>query len=252
MLVKASILAAALISAGASLSSLDFREIYDGMYPVNGLRRDVLNLCHEVEPTFVRAVSSDREGCYDSMPDPVERAIGWVRTSARLEAMRRIPTAVELAERVLAEAVATHRLDRLGPPQFTGYATLPSAAIRPCDDAAIGLRPVAAAPALSLVDPGGRLPRHVAARDDGAAALAALGLAPHAAPLAARLHLAREAELPPLPLSGTTDPVVSDSARPAFRAASAAALLDLVPAPGDGADAPLASRVAAIGCKTPI
>ena len=41
MLVKASIAATALIFAVGSLSSIDFRELYDEMYPVNGLRRVV-------------------------------------------------------------------------------------------------------------------------------------------------------------------------------------------------------------------
>src|SRR5712691_5856664 len=102
MLVKASILATVLICAVVSLSRVDFRELYNEMYPVNGLRRDVLNLCHQTEPTFVRAIEADRVGCYDGMPDPVERAIGWVRTSTRLAAMRH-PSPVELAERLLAE-----------------------------------------------------------------------------------------------------------------------------------------------------
>src|ERR1051325_1064690 len=98
MLVKASIAGIAVICAVVSLSRVDFRELYDEMYPVNGLRRDVLNLCHQSEPTFVRAVESNRVLCYDSMPDPVELAIGWVRTSSRLAAMRR-PTPVEVAEK---------------------------------------------------------------------------------------------------------------------------------------------------------
>src|SRR5712692_11816985 len=131
MLVKASIVATALISAVVSLSSIDFRELYDGMYPVNGLRRDVLGLCHQAEPTFVRAVRSSRDNCYDSMPDPVELAIGWVRTSSRLAAMTRTPTAVELAERLMVEATTQRRFDLLGPRRFTGYAGVPAAALLP-------------------------------------------------------------------------------------------------------------------------
>src|SRR5436190_12156435 len=106
MLVKASIAGAALIGAAVSLISLDFRELYNEMYPVNGLRRDVLGLCHEAKPAFVRAVRRDRENCYDSMPHSVELAIGWVRTSSRLAALQKTPTAVELAERLMGEEAA--------------------------------------------------------------------------------------------------------------------------------------------------
>ena len=133
MLVKASIFATLLIVGVASLSRVDYRQLYDEMYPVNGLRRDVLSLCHQAQPTFVRAVEADRVGCYDGMPDPVERAIGWVRTSSRLAAMRH-PSPVETAERLLVAAAAERRINRLVEPRFTGYAAMPAAA-RPCEDA---------------------------------------------------------------------------------------------------------------------
>src|SRR5712692_8795269 len=109
------------------------------MYPVNGLRRDVLGLCHQVE-----------------------RAIGWVRTSSRLAAMRRTPTAVELAERLLAAAATERRMDRLGARRFTGYSTMPAAALPPCVDAAKGLTLVAATQDLALAQPNDRLARHIA------------------------------------------------------------------------------------------
>src|SRR5712692_7650748 len=150
MLVKASIFATVLICTVVGLSHIDFRELYNGMYPVNGLRRGVLNLCHQAEPTFVRAVRSDRDGCYDSMPDPVELAIGWVRTSSRLAAMRRTSTAVELAERLLVEAATQRRLDLLWPRRFTGYGTMQAVALRPCADPATGPALVAATTDLAL------------------------------------------------------------------------------------------------------
>src|SRR5579884_3433874 len=103
MLVKACIAATALICAAVLLSAVDFRDLYNEMYPVNGLKRDVLGLCHQAQPTFIRAIRGDRVNCYDSMPDNVDLAIGWVRTSSRLAALSRKPTAMELAERLLAE-----------------------------------------------------------------------------------------------------------------------------------------------------
>src|SRR5438128_2190210 len=134
MLVKASIFVTVLICGLVSLSRVDFRELYNEMYPVNGLRRGVLTLCHQAEPTFIRAIEADRVGCYDGMPDPVERAIGWVRTSSRLAAMRH-PSPVELAERLLAEAITQRQIERFAEPRFTGYAMLPASAVRPCEDA---------------------------------------------------------------------------------------------------------------------
>ena len=99
MLVKASIAATVILVATLTAHTVNFRELYNEMYPVNGLKRDVLGLCHQAKATFVRAVRSDREGCYNSMPDSVETAIGWVRTTTRLTALKQGQTAVETAER---------------------------------------------------------------------------------------------------------------------------------------------------------
>ncbi len=181
MLVKAGIAAVALIGAVVSLISLDFREIYNEMYPVNGLRRDVLGLCRVAKPAYIRAVRSDRENCYDSMPDSVEKAIGWVRTS-RLAAMRQPPTAIELAERLLANADAQRRFGIGGPIQFTGYLAMQAVGVRRCTDAASDLAPVDAmadlrlrlTPGLPPGLPSERLARQIVGGDD--AVLAALGL----------------------------------------------------------------------------
>ncbi|HEX3862194.1 MAG TPA: hypothetical protein VHY35_10925 [Stellaceae bacterium] len=134
MLVKASIAATALIVATLTLHSVDFRELYNEMYPVNGLKRDVLGLCHQAKPTFVRAVRADRNSCYDSMPDSVELAIGWIRSTTRLATMRLTQTPVERAEQLLTEVAAQRRLNLPGAAEFTGYAPLPAAAI-PCNTA---------------------------------------------------------------------------------------------------------------------
>ncbi len=236
MLVKASVAATALIFAAVGLSSIDLRQLYNEMYPVNGLRRDVLTLCHQAEPTFIRAVKVDRVGCYDSMPDPVELAIGWVRTSSRLAAMRQ-PTPVEVAERLLVAAISERRLDRLGPPQFTGYALVTGGAARACDGAKSPVA-VASAPAL----PDDRLVLH-AVRGDGAA-LAALGLMPHRLRLAA----SRRPELPILSLGGAGGGSGTPEA-----ANGIAGLVDPAPAPDLGGDsAPLLAPAAAPSlCRTP-
>jgi hypothetical protein len=157
-----------------TLSVIDLRQLYNEMYPVNGLRRDVLSLCHEVQPTFVRAIEADRVGCYDSMPDPVELAIGWVRTSSRLAALHR-PTPVEVAERLLVAAIQERRLDRLGPLHFTGYSMVTGGAAHACDDGG-AVAPAAGKPDLALALPDDRLVLRLARGDR--AAMAALGLQP--------------------------------------------------------------------------
>ena len=44
MLVKLGIAAAVLTYATVSLASVDYRELYNEMYPVNGLKRGVLEI----------------------------------------------------------------------------------------------------------------------------------------------------------------------------------------------------------------
>jgi hypothetical protein len=215
MLVKASILATALIAVTVGLSSVDFRELYNEMYPVNGLKRGVLGLCREAKPSFVRALRSDRENCYDSMPDPVELAIGWTRTSSRLAELNKMPSSIELAERILDEAAVQRRLG--APlPLFSGYVQTP-AAPRPCTEA----KAIATfADDNDLKAPSNnrlasdRLARRIAGTDE--ATLAALGLSPRGA----KPGVVRYQELPIMPLNG--------------------------------AAAPTASQTAASGCKTPI
>ncbi len=200
------------------------------MYPVNGLRRDVLNLCHQAQPTFVRAIRESRDNCYDSMPDPVELAIGWVRTSSRLEAMRQPLTPVERAERLLVEAAAQGRFGALGPRRFTGYETMPAAVLRPCEDPAKGR----AATALALPNDraaNDRLARQIAGGQE--TALAALGLAPRDA----RPDPPHEPGLPVLPLGGATASGRRDHAPTAGL--------------GDSSGLSLAPPAATPGCKTP-
>jgi len=219
MLVKSSIAAVAVIAAVVGLSRVDYRQLYDEMYPANGLRRDVLNLCQDFKPTFVRALETDRVGCYDSMPDPVERAIGWVRTTSRLAAMRH-PTPVEQAEKLLVLSTLHGREDLLQPLQFTGYIAQP-AAVQPCKPTALALAP--GAPPVAL------------ARSD-APALAAIGVLPGNKPVERRAANA----LPVLPMGDAPQAVAvgaGDTASGLLDAAAAAALGDNAPA--------------ATGCRTP-
>jgi hypothetical protein len=194
MLVKASILATILVAATVTATQVDFRELYNEMYPVNGIKRDVLGLCQQAEPTFIRAVKADRTSCYDSMPDSVEQAIGWVRTSSLLAELNNKPTAVELAEKLLAQRIKTGAFGIV--PQFTGY-VVPAPPTRPCPDIARGLVPLPTEADAKSTRSADRLARRVSGND--AAALTALGLAPQGA---AQPASTRDQGLPVLPLNG--------------------------------------------------
>jgi len=216
MLVKSSVAAVLVIAAVAGLSRVDYRELYDEMYPVNGLRRDVLNLCHDAKPTFVRALQSDRIACYDGMPEPVATAIEWVRTSARLAAMRR-PTPVEQAEKLLVEATLPGRDELLATPQFTGYVAQP-AAVLPCKPTALALAAE-------------RTPIALARPQDPA--LAAVGVLP--AGKRAERHLTAELPLIPLGDGGKTGSAgTGDTASGLLDATAAAALGESQAAPPAG------------------
>jgi hypothetical protein len=81
---KAVFVAVAVISAGIGAHSLNPRELYNEMYPVEALKRDAFHICNDANPTFIRAVKVDREACYDSMPEAIEQALGRVRPSSAL------------------------------------------------------------------------------------------------------------------------------------------------------------------------
>ncbi len=235
MLVKASIAGIAVICAAVSLSRIDYRELYNEMYPVNGLRRDVLTLCHRAEPTFVRAIEADRIGCYDGMPDPVELAIGWVRTSSRLAAMRH-PTPVEIAEKMLVASAAGGRFVRPAEPRFTGYAAMPGGAVAACGDAAPGL----------LTASDDQSMRRFAAGE--ATPFAALGL-----PRVGGRSASQQPDLPILSLGGTGDSTPPEN--PQGMAAAADTRGDPTGDSGGDLGAGAASlravRSAAAACKTP-
>lgn len=84
MIGKAGLVAAIAIAAVASGRSIDMRSLYDQMYPVSTLKRDALDLCHESDPTFVRAWRDDRVSCYSGMPHAIAMALGFVRPASTL------------------------------------------------------------------------------------------------------------------------------------------------------------------------
>lgn len=234
MLVKLGIAAAVLTYATVSLASVDYRELYNEMYPVNGLKRGVLGLCQAAKPTFVRAIEQDRIDCYDSMPSAIERAIGWIRTSARLAAMR-APTGVELAEKLMQQAELRQPFGLL---RFASNTVPAGGSSSACESAATQVAAAAAPKGLSSAQPNAhlanaplaneQLAQRIASGDEKL--LAELGIAKPGA----RPDAKRSQELPVLPLVG--------SGAPTSNAAAA-------PPPGLGGSGP--APLVAAGCRTP-
>ncbi|HTZ37525.1 MAG TPA: hypothetical protein VMB84_15950 [Stellaceae bacterium] len=84
MLRKTAVVAIALASAVVGAHSLNPRELYNEMYPVETLKRDAFHICDEADPTFVRAVRADRDACYQSMPHAIAVALGLKRPGGAL------------------------------------------------------------------------------------------------------------------------------------------------------------------------
>jgi hypothetical protein len=92
--------AAAIVFVGTQ--TLHPRELYNQMYPVETLKRDTFRLCSDADPAFIRAVRSDREACYNSMPHAIAVALGRVRPdSAAIAALLDPAHQIEL-QRALA------------------------------------------------------------------------------------------------------------------------------------------------------
>src|SRR5580692_5910387 len=84
MLGKVGFVAIVLVSAGVATHPLNPRELYNQMYPVEALKRDAFHICNDADPTFIRAVWSEREACYNSMPHIIAVALGRVHPKEAL------------------------------------------------------------------------------------------------------------------------------------------------------------------------
>jgi hypothetical protein len=78
MVFKAGLVVAAVVSAAIGVQSFNPRQLYNEMYPVETLKRDVFNICRDADSTFIRAARTDRERCYDSMPRLIGIALGRI------------------------------------------------------------------------------------------------------------------------------------------------------------------------------
>ena len=101
MIGKRGFIAIAVVSAFMGAHSLNPRELYNEMYPVETLKRDAFGICHAANPSFIRAFKDDRETCFDSMPNAIEVALGRVHrgvpSPASLDPSRQAELLIQLA-----------------------------------------------------------------------------------------------------------------------------------------------------------
>jgi hypothetical protein len=132
MLSRTSFVVIAVVSAVVGAHSLNPRELYNQMYPVETLKRDAFHICDESDPTFVRAVGADREACYNSMPHLIAVALGRARPGSGLT-MAALQDPSREAELLMTLAAMPPRQPITVPRSFANTAWLHALAPA-CDD----------------------------------------------------------------------------------------------------------------------
>lgn len=176
MIGKAGLVAAIAVAAVVSGRSIDMRGLYDQMYPVSTIKRDTLDLCHESDPTFVRAWRADRVACYSGMPHSIAMALGLAHPASTLaELFAPFGGGLVGTDSLLAAAGLAGQLSMSREPPLTARL---AASKNPCDVAAAGLdamplRSIDDQKALKilsdrrrLVDPRGLMPTRVPSQSD--------------------------------------------------------------------------------------
>src|SRR5258707_13512913 len=85
----------ALIFAAIGAHSLNPRQLYGEMYPVEPVKRDAFHICDEADPSFVRAGGTQREAGYTKMRQVTAGAMcpvgpgGWLLSRALTSPPRR-------------------------------------------------------------------------------------------------------------------------------------------------------------------
>jgi hypothetical protein len=220
MLGKISLLAAAMLPVAIGARSLDVRELYNEMYPLEPVKREAFKICDEADPTFVRAVKFDREACYNSMPHIMVVAMGRVRPTDALTMQALIDPSRE-AELLMMLAAMPPRQPITEPRSFANTAWI-RALSPPCNDKRV-MSSVSDAPPLGLPPANGRAAAVDRAIQNNLPPL------PRAAPSAGARHDA----LPVISLNGGA----AGSAPPAAKADSGVAPFKSLPAPDVGDNA---------------
>ena len=81
---KTGVAAVALIFAAIGAHTLKPRELFHEMYPLEPVKQDAFRICDDSDPTFVRAVGTEREACYNKMPHTMAVAMGRIKPGGAL------------------------------------------------------------------------------------------------------------------------------------------------------------------------
>lgn len=129
---KAGFIAVGLVFAAVGMQTLNPRELYREMYPLEPVKQDAFQICDQADPTFVRAVGSDREGCYDRMPHVMAVAMGRLKPADDLAWQRPADPSREV-ELAMLLAATPPRQPVTVPRSFSNTAWMQALA-RPCGE----------------------------------------------------------------------------------------------------------------------
>lgn len=217
MLGRIGLVTIALVSAAIGAYSLDLSELFREMYPLEPVKQDAFRICDDTDPTFVRAIGSEREACYNRMPHVMAVAMGRIKPGGALSREALTDPSRE-AELLMTLAAMPPRQPITAPRSFSDMAWV-RALSAPCDERS--------PPAVAYTAPGGLPP-------------------PPGNGRAAALDGVVHGNLPPLPFGGAdlgsrraAPPVISLG--PGRAAADAGARIggfNPLPAPDVGDEAP--------------
>jgi len=149
---KAGFAAVALISAAVGAHALKPRELFHEMYPLEPVKQDAFRICDDTDPTFVRAVGTDREACYDRMPHVMAVAMGRIKRSGAGLSTQELTDPSREAELLMALALMPPRQPITEPRSFSDTAWV-RALTPPCAEKRV--QPVVATVASDALPPSG-------------------------------------------------------------------------------------------------
>lgn len=216
--------AIALIFAAIGAHSLNPRELYNEMYPLEPVKQNAFHICDEADPTFVRAVGVEREACYNKMPHIMAVAMGRVRPGGALT-MQALTDPSREAELLMTLAAMPPRQPITAPRSFSNTAWV-RALSAPCDDKR-------ALPAVSYSSPSDLPPLPGAGRAAALDSVIRGNLPP--LPRAVQGGIARRDPLPVITLGPSGFPAAIP---PSANAGDKVGAFDPLPTPDVGDDAP--------------
>ncbi len=152
MIGRIGFIAIALIAAAIGARSLNPRELYQEMYPLEPVKQDAFHICDEADPTFVRAVGAEREACYNKMPHVMAVAMGRIKPGGALSREALADPSRE-AELLMTLASIPPRQPITAPRSFSNTAWV-RALSPPCDDKRVAAAVGYTAPGALPLPPG--------------------------------------------------------------------------------------------------